>query len=97
MEKKKEKSIETPELLIKGNIMCWEGTMVQLSNISCISTMPLEQLEFPKYALLLLLGGFIVLEGSAIFGIFLLVALKFGSKIAVALINTGLRRFLCIV
>jgi len=74
MEKNKEKSIETPELLIKGNIMCWEGTMVQLSNISCISTMPLEQLEFPKFALLLLLGGLMVLKGSAIFGILLMAA-----------------------
>ena len=55
--KKKEKSIETPELLIKGNIISWEGTMIQLSNVSCISTSPLELMEFPKLALLFLLGG----------------------------------------
>lgn len=53
----KEKSIETSNLLIKGNIMCWEGTMIQLSNVSCISTTPLEQKEFPKLSMLLILVG----------------------------------------
>lgn len=34
----KVKSIETKNLMIKGNIIEWPGTMIQLSNISCIST-----------------------------------------------------------
>lgn len=72
--KKKEKSIETPELLIKGNIISWEGTMIQLSNVSCISTSPLELMEFPKLALLFLLGGLMSFRGSAIVGLVLLLA-----------------------
>lgn len=68
MGKEKDKSIETPELLIKGNIMCWEGTMIQLSNISCISTAPLEALEFPKLSILCILGGLIVGNQSAVLG-----------------------------
>lgn len=32
----KVKSIETKNLMIKGNIIEWSGTMIQLSNISCI-------------------------------------------------------------
>lgn len=71
--KKKEKSIETPELLIKGNIMSWEGTMIQLSNVSCISTSPLELMEFPKYALLFLLGGLVSFRGNVFLGLVLLV------------------------
>lgn len=71
--KKTEKSIETPELLIKGNIMSWEGTMIQLSNVSCISTSPLELMEFPKYALLFLLGGLVLFRGNVFLGLVLLV------------------------
>lgn len=59
---KKEKSIETDQLLIKGNIMCWEGMMIQLSNVSCISTSTLELLAFPILAALLILGGFFMLS-----------------------------------
>lgn len=50
----KEKTIETPKLTIKGNIIYWARTMIQISNISYISTVPLEQLGFPKMALLIL-------------------------------------------
>jgi len=69
----KEKSIETAKLLLKGNIMCWEGTMIQLSNISCISTSALAQLEFPKLSLVLLLVGIIIFSSSPIVGILLFV------------------------
>ena len=57
----KEKSIETKELLIKGNIMSWEGTMIQLSNVSCISTTPLVQIAFPIPSIALLLIGLLAL------------------------------------
>lgn len=50
----KEKVIETPKLIIKGNIIYWAKTMIQISNISYISTVPLDQLGFPKITLLLL-------------------------------------------
>lgn len=49
----KEKTIETSKLIVKGNIIYWAKTMIQISNISYISTVPLEQLGFPKIALLL--------------------------------------------
>jgi hypothetical protein len=52
-----EKSIETKELTIKGNIMYWAGTMVQLSNVSCISMSNLMLMPFPKVALVLVLAG----------------------------------------
>lgn len=70
---RKEKSIETPKLLIKGNIMSWEGTMIQLSNVSCVSTEPLEQIEFPKLSILLLVAGFLGLKYNPLIGILLMI------------------------
>lgn len=69
---KKEKTIETQELLITGNIMSWKGTMIQLSNVSCISTEPLAQDEFPKLSILLLLIGFWLFKSNFILSLLFL-------------------------
>lgn len=69
----KEKSIETSSLLIKGNIMSWDGTMIQLSNVSCISTEALVQKEFPMLSLLLFVIG-IFMWSSQKFLAFILIA-----------------------
>jgi len=74
MEKEKDKSIQTSKLLIKGNIICWEGTMIQLSNVSCVSTTPLESLDFPKLSLFCILVGLMVFKQSAFLGFVLLMA-----------------------
>lgn len=42
-----EKFIETPSLLIKKNIMTWDNTLIQLSNISYISL--LQILSQPNF------------------------------------------------
>lgn len=70
---KNTKSIETKELLLKGNIMSWEGTMIQLSNVSCVSTIPLEMLSFPRFSILLLVLGFFMITKSSTMA-FLLIA-----------------------
>lgn len=72
MNMKKEKSIETPELKVKGNIMSWDGMMIQLSNVSCVSTAPLEQLAFPTLSLLIILAGILGIRQQPLFGILLL-------------------------
>lgn len=64
--------IDTPRLLVKGNIMCWDGTMIQLSNVSCISTKPLVQIAFPLFSLVFLLMGLLSLGYNLIVGIILL-------------------------
>lgn len=69
---KKEKSIETRALKIKGNIMCWDDTMIQLSNVSCISTSLLEQEEFPKSAILVIVFGILLFRFNKLFSIILL-------------------------
>lgn len=67
------KSIETNTLKIKGNIMCWDDTMVQLSNVSCISTSPLEQNAFPKYSILMIIVAILLFGRNILVSIILLV------------------------
>ncbi len=73
MNLKKEKSIETPELKVKGNIMSWDGMMIQLSNVSSVSTAPLDQLAFPMLSVLLIFAGIVGLKQELFFGVLLLV------------------------
>lgn len=85
----KEKSIETPELLIKGNIMRWDGTMIQLANISCISTTALDQIEFPKLSILLLAVGLLFFKLNALVGLILLAS---GAVLVYQWYNTNEKR-----
>jgi len=64
--------IDTPWLLVKGNIMSWDGTMIQLSNVSCISTAPLVQVAFPLFSIAFLLMGLLTLKYNLIVSIILL-------------------------
>lgn len=61
---KKEKNIITPQLLIAGNIMAWKDSVLQLSNISSVSTVPLEPIPFPIWAILLFLAGLVTFKTS---------------------------------
>ncbi len=54
--------IETPQLIIKGNIMIWHETMIHLTNVSCISTRPLPATMFPIFSLIFLVAGAISLS-----------------------------------
>ena len=67
------KSIETKTLKIKGNIMCWDDTMIQLSNVSCISTSPLEQNAFPKYSILMFIVAILLLGRNISVSIILII------------------------
>lgn len=64
--------IETPQLLIKGNIMSWYGTMIQLSNVSCISTSSLGQIVFPINSAVLFLIGILMLAFNVLVSIIFL-------------------------
>ena len=57
----KEKKIETEKFLIQGNILIWESNMIQLSNISYVSTSNLKTLPFPTQSLIIALAGLILL------------------------------------
>ena len=69
-----EKTIETPTLLIKKNIMAWDDTMIQLSNISYVSASDIVSLKFPIWAPLLVLAGISLLGISVIPGIVFIIA-----------------------
>lgn len=69
-----EKTIDTPSLLIKKNIMAWDNTMIQLSNISYVSASDVASLRFPIWALLMVLAGLFLLKSSAGLGIVLIIA-----------------------
>lgn len=53
------KSVETPEIVIKGNIMTWKNTMLQLSNVSSISTAQ-DIPTFPGASIALIVLGFLL-------------------------------------
>lgn len=68
----KEKSIETKQLLIKGNIMSWEEMMIQLSNVSCVSVSDLNKVPFPRLALIFIIAGIVLTQISPPLGIVVL-------------------------
>ena len=68
-----EKNIETPYLFIKKNIMTWNNTMIQLSNISLLTAADIDLLPFPILAVLLILGGFALFKSSVAQAILLLI------------------------
>lgn len=74
-EKTGEKFIETPSLLIKKNIMTWDNTVIQLSNISYISASDIPLAKFPVWAGLAILLGFWLL-GKSTFLALLLIAVS---------------------
>lgn len=70
---KNEKTINTPQLAIAGNIMAWNDSVIQLSNISSISTVPLALTPFPLWIILLLFGGISSFMYSKIMAIVIIV------------------------
>ncbi len=67
-----EKTIETPSLMIKQNIMTWENTLIQLSNISYISAANQATIPFPVGAVLLLFAGMCLLQASVFFSLLMM-------------------------
>lgn len=68
-----EKSIETDHLIIKGNIMTCENTMIQLSNISCISTYSLKGAGFPISSIVFIFIGLLLFKLALWLGLFLII------------------------
>lgn len=73
-EKMGEKYIETPSLLIKNNIMTWDNTMIQLSNISYISAADIALIRFPRWIVIAILAGLFFLGEQALLAFFLMTA-----------------------
>lgn len=72
--KKDEKCISTDELNITGNIMTWKGTMIQLANVSYITSTALALLPFPWLAAGIVLLGLAAIAYNLIVSLALLIA-----------------------
>ncbi|MDO4168375.1 MAG: hypothetical protein Q4D45_00630 [Lachnospiraceae bacterium] len=60
MEKNNE--IKTDKLEIYKNILEWEDSIIQLSNVSQVSTKPMELQDFPKWTIIVCIVGLCVCE-----------------------------------
>lgn len=67
-----EKTIETPSLVIKKNIMTWDNTMIQISSISLISAANIDTTPFPLLAALAVLIGLMLLGTSPLLALLLI-------------------------
>lgn len=74
MDEKKENqqgnAIKTDYLMIRDNIMEWGNTMIQLSNVSSISTITfVHKMPFPIYSLVFVVAGIAGLQFSILLAI----------------------------
>ena len=67
-----DKTIETPSLVIRKNIMTWDSTMIQLSNISLISAANIDNTPFPLLAALAIIVGLMLLGKSTFLALILI-------------------------
>lgn len=72
--REEEKCINTDELNITGNIMTWKGTMIQLANVSYITSTSLALLPFPWIAAGIVLLGLAAITFSWIAALVLVIA-----------------------
>ena len=61
MDKKNETTITTNELVIEGHLLKWENVVVQISNISSVTTMKVIPPRFPAMALILTFVGIVLI------------------------------------
>ena len=67
-----EKVIDTPSLRIRKNIMMWEDTMIQLSNVSYVSASNIAATVFPVWAAVMILAGLLLISQSALVALVLI-------------------------
>lgn len=70
---RKELKIGPEKLLIRGNIIAWQDMVIQLSNVSFVSTSEVSAMPFPMYSLIVFLIGIILLYFSLSIGILILI------------------------
>lgn len=60
----KEKTMEVGNLYIKGQLLQWEDVIIQISNISLITTANVQPARFPLLSLLILLIGLLLFSSK---------------------------------
>ena len=59
---KQEKTVQMKQLLIQGHLLRWEGVIIQISNISLITSTNLNPPRFPIWAAIAVLAGISLLD-----------------------------------
>lgn len=57
---------------IEGNLIKWNGSMIQISNVSMISTAPLQFKRFPRWSIIMFLIGLIAMGKNALVGLLIM-------------------------
>lgn len=75
----KEKTVITKQLEIQGQLLRWEGVIIQISNIALITTSNVSTPRFPLWTLLFALAGIVAIaEESWLLGLILIAVMGFG-------------------
>jgi len=59
---KKERTVQTKQLLVRGHLLQWEDVIIQISNISLITSTNLDPPGFPVWAAIAVLVGLVLLK-----------------------------------
>lgn len=63
------KIVETDVLKVKGNLISWDNSIIQISNISMLTTTDVEANKFPMYSILFVLLGLFITKTNIIAGL----------------------------
>lgn len=69
---RKEKTVETRNLQIKGHLLQWEDVAIQISNISLVTSSDVQPSQFPVGVVVLIVLAFALIFFNVIFGLILL-------------------------
>lgn len=69
---KKQKVVETKQLQIRGHLLQWEDTAIQISNVSLISIEKYQAAQFPLWAGAAVLFGALILSNHTFIGLALI-------------------------
>ncbi|WP_288752198.1 hypothetical protein [uncultured Phascolarctobacterium sp.] len=63
------KIVETDVLKVKGNLISWDNSIIQISNICMLTTTDVEANKFPMYSLLFVLVGLFIAKTNIMAGL----------------------------
>lgn len=92
-------SITTPTLTVKGNLIYWYNTIIQISSISTISKRYMTTKKLPMWSVLLIIVSFFVMTINVVIGIaVLLVGVAYlGEWIYIAYKNSKLQKLVFVM
>lgn len=68
-----ESIVETVRFQINGGVLKWDNVVVQIKNISYVTTMDVKSVQFPRWTLICELAGLLLLKVNVLMGILAIV------------------------